>query len=70
MLQHTWVCYLLTFCMCCACVLGCALQAAAAQKGQEVRELNHMLKAWEAMRLGKDAQVCHPQWCCQVVAGY
>lgn len=38
------------------CVLH-ALQAAAAQKGQEVRELNHMLKAWEAMRLGKDAQV-------------
>lgn len=36
----------------CACV-----QAAAAQKGQEVRELNHMLQAWEAMRLGKDAQV-------------
>jgi len=35
----------------------CVLQAAAAQKGQEVRELNHMLKAWEAMRLGKDAQV-------------
>lgn len=34
------------------------VQAAAAQKGQEVRELNHMLKAWEAMRLGKDAQVC------------
>jgi hypothetical protein len=33
------------------------LQAAAAQKGQEVQELNHMLKAWEAMRLGKDAQV-------------
>eukprot|EP00878_Enallax_costatus_P015848 GHUV01016608.1.p1 GENE.GHUV01016608.1~~GHUV01016608.1.p1 ORF type:complete len:726 (+),score=350.12 GHUV01016608.1:1669-3846(+) len=32
-------------------------QAAADRKGQEVRELNHMLKAWEAMRLGKDAQV-------------
>lgn len=32
-------------------------QAAAEKKGQEVRELNHMLKAWEAMRLGKDAQV-------------
>lgn len=37
---------------------GCVfVKAAAAQKGQEVRELNHMLKAWEAMRLGKDAQV-------------
>lgn len=33
-------------------------QSAAEKKGQEVRELNHMLKAWEAMRLGKDAQVC------------
>lgn len=32
-------------------------QSAADKKGQEVRELNHMLKAWEAMRLGKDAQV-------------
>lgn len=36
---------------------GAASQAAAEKKGQEVRELNHMLKAWEAMRLGKDAQV-------------
>jgi hypothetical protein len=34
-------------------------QSAADKKGQEVRELNHMLKAWEAMRLGKDAQVRH-----------
>lgn len=43
---------------CMHCALACVVgQAAAAQKGQEVRELNHMLKAWEAMRLGKDAQV-------------
>lgn len=27
------------------------------KKNQEVRELNGMLKAWEAMRLGKDAQI-------------
>jgi hypothetical protein len=32
-------------------------QEAAEKKGQEIRELNHMLKAWEAMRLGKDAQI-------------
>jgi hypothetical protein len=32
-------------------------QEAAERKGQEIRELNHMLKAWEAMRLGKDAQI-------------
>lgn len=32
-------------------------QTAADKKSQEVRELNHMLKAWEAMRLGKDAQI-------------
>lgn len=27
------------------------------RRTREVRELNHMLKAWEAMRLGKDAQI-------------
>ena len=32
-------------------------QEAAEKKSQEIRELNHMLKAWEAMRLGKDAQI-------------
>ena len=30
------------------------------RRTREVRELNHMLKAWEAMRLGKDAQVLSP----------
>jgi hypothetical protein len=43
-------------------------QSAADKKGQEVRELNHMLKAWEAMRLGKDAQVSSSEAGQEVVA--
>ena len=27
------------------------------RRTREVRELNHMLRAWEAMRAGKDAQI-------------
>lgn len=33
------------------------LQAALDARGREVRELAHMLAAWEALRVGKDAQV-------------
>lgn len=46
----------------CCCSPGLAfqvvrLQAALDARGREVRELAHMLAAWEALRVGKDAQV-------------
>eukprot|EP00892_Ulva_mutabilis_P009838 jgi/Ulvmu1/7226/UM035_0012.1 len=34
-----------------------SMQVALEKRNQEVRELNSMLKAWEAMRLSKDAQI-------------
>lgn len=36
------------------------LQAALDARGREVRELAHMLAAWEVMRVSKDAQVRVP----------
>ncbi|GMH37689.1 hypothetical protein BSKO_05562 [Bryopsis sp. KO-2023] len=33
------------------------LEENLSRKSMEIRELNHMLKAWEAMRVGKDAQI-------------